>query len=186
MEIVINQKKIAIGDKYRIFINQQPSHTASRQIFQLLAEILLFNDKENSPRITINKRLSWFKPKYDISRRDGTKLAFRTKSYWKLHYQCQSGIDCYDIYGHKGRKYSIYKNDTQVAWLTKSIITWLEGDNYHITADDDSDSDLLIAFCLIIDHTKGNHGENALTINVGHVGFQAKKFNPQWLPKATT
>lgn len=184
MEIVINQKKIAIGDKYRVFVNQQPLLMASRRIFQLLAELRLFYNKENNPIITINKRLSWFKPKYDITRREGTKLAFRTESYWKLHYQCQCGIDCYDIYGHRGRKHSIYKNGVQVAWLTKAVITWFEGDNYRLTADDDCDSNLLIAFCLIIDNMEGHHGENILTINIGHIGLQAKKFNPQWLPKA--
>jgi len=186
MEIVIHQKKIAIGDKYHIFTNQQFSHTASRQLFQLLAEILLFNKQQSTPILKINKRFYWFKAKYDIRVQDGAVLLFRTKSRWKRHYQCQTGTDHYDIYGHLGRKYSVYKNDIQIAWWKKGAITWFEGDNYVIAADDDSDRHLLIAFCLIIDNMQGNHGENALTIHIGHMGLQSKKFDSDWLPKGTS
>lgn len=182
MEIVIDQKKIAIGDKYNIFINQQASHYASRQLIQLLAEIFLFDKEQGAPILKINKRFYWFKAKYDIRVADGAVFPFRTKSYWKRHYQCQADKDCYDIYGHRGRKYSVYKNNVQIAWWKKGVITWFEGDHYIMQANDDSSAPLLIAFCLILDNMEGHHGENAFTINIGHVGFQAKKFDPKWLP----
>lgn len=183
MEIIISQKKIAIGDKYMIFINQEETYRASRQLFRLLAEILLFNKQQSSPILRINKRWYWFKAKYDIRVQDDIVLPFRTKSYWKRHYQCQTGTDQYDIYGHRGRTYSIYKNSVQIAWWKQDLITWFEGDHYTIEADDDTDRHLLIAFCLIIDNMQGHHSENALTIHIGHIGFQTKKFNPNWRPK---
>ncbi|MEH6308746.1 hypothetical protein RYH73_24040 [Olivibacter sp. CPCC 100613] len=184
MEIVIHQKKITIGNKYKIFINQQASYRASRQLFQLLAEILLFDMQQSTPVLKINKRFYWFKAKYDIRTEDGTVLRFRTKSYWKRHYQCQIGTDYYDIYGHRGRNYSVYKNNIQIAWWKRGAIVWFEGDNYVIQADDTSDPKLLIAFCLIIDNMKGNHRENILSIHIGHVGLQVKRFNPHWKPKS--
>jgi uncharacterized protein YxjI len=184
MEIDINQKKISIGDKYQIFIDAQQTHTASRKILQLLAEINLFKDGDSRPRMTINKRFAWFKAKYDITRWDNDILPFRTVSFWKSTYQCQSGPNSYEIYGHKGRKYSIYKNGTQIAWWDKKAVTWFAGDNYKIIADKDCDIDLIISFCLIIDNfSSEKHDGKTVTYDFGKIGFQAKKFDNTWQPK---
>jgi hypothetical protein len=143
----------------------------------------LFDLTGNNQRLTITKRFSW-KTKYDITLGDNNILAFRTKSSWKSHYQCQLGSDLFDIYSHKGRKYSVYKNDRQVAWWDQQRVTWFEGDNYKIIADADSDDELLMGFCLIIDNSFSNSNEdNTVTINVGNIGPQARAFDPTWQPK---
>ena len=184
MEIDINQKKISIGDKYQIYTDGQQTHFASRQLFNLLPVINLFENNNGKPRMTINKKRSWFKESYDITRWDNNVLQFRTKSYWKLHYQCQCGNDTYNVYGHRGRKYSIYKNDNQIAWWDKNAVTWFVGDNYKIIADKGSDIDLLISFCLIVDNFESDsHDGSTVTIDLGNIGFQAKKFDKGWQPK---
>ena len=185
MEIDINQKKISIGDKYQIFTDGKQTHNATRALLQLLPEINLFeNNYDGRASMTINKRLSWFKAKYDITRWDNNVLKFRTKSYWKLYYQCQCGPDTYDIYGHRGRKYSIYKNGQQVAWWDKKAVTWFAGDNYKIVADKDCDANLIISFCLIVDNFSSNDQDgNTVTYDFGNIGFQAKRFDENWQPK---
>ena len=185
MDIDINQKKISMGDKYQIFIDGQQRYSASRQLLQLLPEINLFETNAGGrARVTINRRLSWFKAKYDITRWDNNVFQFRTKSVWKLHYQCQFGPDIYDIYGHRGRKYSIYKNDIQVAWWDKKAVSWFAGDNYKITAEKDCDIDLIISFCLIADNFLNiDNDGNTVTYDLGNIGFQDKKFNNTWHPK---
>ncbi|MGE8381529.1 MAG: hypothetical protein ACN6PN_24405, partial [Sphingobacterium sp.] len=84
---------------------------------------------------------------------------------------------------HRGRKCSIYKDHDQIAWWQKGVITWLEGDTYRITSNENADIDLLISFCLILDnYSSGNKGEDVLTINLGYMGLQAKRFNREWVP----
>jgi uncharacterized protein YxjI len=184
MEIDVNQQKISIGDKYEIFIDGQQTYLASRQLFQLLPEINLFKIGEDRARMTINKRLAWFKASYDITRWDNNVLQYRTKSIWKLVDQCRVGPDLYMIYGHRGRKYSIFKNDIQVAWWDKKAVTWFAGDNYKIIADKDCDIDLIISFCLIVDNfSSENHDGNVVTFDFGNIGFQQKKFDDNWHPK---
>ena len=122
MEIDINQKKISIGDKYKIFTDGQQTHTATRALFKLMPEINLFENGGGRAKMTINKRFSWLSAKYDITRWDNNVLEFRTTSFWKVQYQLQCGVDTYDIYGHRGRKYSVYKNDKQVAWWVLNIV----------------------------------------------------------------
>jgi uncharacterized protein YxjI len=185
MEININQKKISIGDKYKIFIEDQEVYAASTKLFKLLSEINLFETGGGNPKMTMNKKWSWLKPGYDLTRWDGSLLEFRTVSFWKHHYQCQSGNDYYDVYGHKGRKYSVYKNDTQIAWWEKKRVTWFAGDNYKIIANSTCDRELLISFCLVIDnYFSDDHDGNTVTINIGSIGPQAKKFDPNWEPKS--
>ena len=84
----------------------------------------------------------------------------------------------------KEAKYSVYKNSTQVAWWEKEAVTWFEGDNYAITANNDCNVELIIAFCLIIDnHKSKSHSENAVSYNIGNIGGQIKEFDPYWRAK---
>jgi uncharacterized protein YxjI len=184
MEIDNNQKKISLGDKYQIFTDGQQTHVASRQILQLLPEINLFKTGGERPRMTINKRMSFLSAKYDITRWDNNVLEFRTVSFWKSYYRCQCGPDNYEIFGHRGRKYSIFKNDQQVAWWDKNAVAWFAGDNYKILANRDCDIELIIDFCLTIDNFyNDNHDGKLLTIDIGQIGPQAKKFDDNWQPK---
>jgi uncharacterized protein YxjI len=184
MEIDINQKKISIGDKYQIFVDGQQTHSASTKLFRWLAEINLFENGSDRPKYVIKKKWTFFNTSFDLRRWDNNVLVFRTKSFWKRHYQCQVGQDLFEIFGHRDRKYSIYKNYKQIAWWDKRAVAWFNGDNYKIIADKDCDHELIISFCLIIDNTQSNdNGGNTLTIDVGNIGPQAKKFDPTWQPK---
>lgn len=183
MEIDINQKKIAVGDKYKIFIDGQQTYTAATELFRLLAVIHLM-DATGAHRLTINRRFAWFKASYDIILNEGADLEFRTKSFWKRHFQCQYRSDVFDIYSHRGRKYSVFKNNNQIAWWNKQAVTWFEGDNYKIITDRDSNVELVIAFCLIIDnHSSNDKGNNSMTIDFGNIGPQARAFDKTWQPK---
>ncbi len=185
MRIDINQKKIAIGDKYQIFLEGQQTYKASNELFRLLSVINLFKNDSDRPRLTINKQWFLWKPKYQIRLHDlNSTLEFRAESFWDMHYQCHCSPDMYHVYGHHGRKYSVYRNNTQVAWWEKEAVSWFDGDNYTITADSDSNLDLIIAFCLIIDnHKSKRHGDNAVSYDIGNIGGQVREFDPGWRPK---
>lgn len=183
MEIDINQQKISIGDKYKIFIDGQQTHYASRKLIGLPPAIYLYQVNTDRPRMTIEKYFS-FQIKYDITRWDNNVLTFRTISFWKRQYECPVQSDVYTIYGHRGRKYSIYKNDRQVAWWNKNALSWFAGDKYKTIADKDADTSLLISFCLIVDNFSSYSWDWIMrNIEFGNIGFQARKFDPDWQPK---
>jgi uncharacterized protein YxjI len=184
MEIDINQTQISIGDKYEIFTDGQQTYNASAKIFRIFAEINLFEFNSEAPRMIIKKRFAFFAAKYNITRWDQAVFEFKTVSFWRSHFQCLCGPDMYDIYGHRGRKYSVYKNDRQVAWWDKKAVTWFNGDNYKIIADKDCDKNLIISFCLVIDNYASNDKEKkAFNFDIGKIGPQAKKFDSSWQPK---
>lgn len=184
MIIDINQKKIAFGDKYKIFINGEEQYFASTELISLQPKIHLFGLKQPKARLTMTKKWNWFSVKYSIRLWDNSEIQFKTISFWKSHYQCCFVEDVYDIYGHRGLKHSIYKNNVQVAWWDKEMVSWFEGDNYKIVADEDSLDELIIGFCLMIDNSYSNkNGNNTLTIDLGKIGPQTKRFNTDWRPK---
>jgi hypothetical protein len=183
MEIDINQNKISVRDKYQIFIDGQQRHNATSKLFRLFPEIELYEWDSELPRMRINKKFGFLAANYDLTKSDGKVYEFRTKSYWKGHFQCMYDADIYDIYAHRGRKYSVYKNDIQVAWWTKQAVSWFNGDNYKIIADRNCDYNLVISFCLIIDNYSSEGNKGTLNVNIGRIGPQVKKFNANWQPQ---
>jgi uncharacterized protein YxjI len=182
MIININQKKVSIGDKYQVFTDSEPTHRASSKVFRLFPEISLIENGSDIHVLTINRKFSFFKAKFDITLADGSILEFRTASFWKGHYHCDHGFDRYDIYRHNGRKCSIYHNDRQIAWWDKKAVTWFNGDNYTIVADRNCNKNLVIAFCLILDNYASEGNKNTVNIDVGRIGPQAKQFDKHWMP----
>ena len=184
MEIDINQKRISLRAEYKIFQDGKEQFSADKRLFTFFDEIQLFDLSHRILRYRIKQKWAWFHTSYDLTDQSNQTLKFRTLSFWKRHYQCQDGQDTYEIFGHRGRKFSIYKNDVQVAWWNKESVTWFSGDNYKIIADKDSKIELLISFCLITDNQSSQNKEgNAVSIDFGNFGPQAKAFNPNWTPK---
>ena len=72
-------------------------------------------------------------------------------------------------------------------FLKKWISIWIKLDSIlskDAWANKDSEIELLICFCLIMDNAESQNDEgNTITYDFGNIGFQAKKFNPDWNPK---
>ena len=184
MRIDINQQKVSARDKFEIYINGVLTHRASSDLFRMTAMIHLLRNDSNEPVLTLKKKWRWLKAEYDIEFHNGQTFAFTTVSTWKSHYRCAFGGDTFDIYGHRGRKHSIFKNGVQTAWWDKRAVSWFDGDNYAITADDDCVPELLIAFCLIIDNCRSNRNKgNSITIDFGNL-IEARRFDAAWQPNS--
>ncbi len=183
MRIDINQKKIAFGDKYEIVQDGKTILKAASKLFRFLSEINLFRPDSEQNVARIKRKFNWFKALYSIEMNSGSDVLFETVSYWKNHYRCEYRGSVYDIYGHRGRKFSIYKNSKQVAWFEKEAVTFFDGDNYKIIANDDADNILIICFALVVDNYRSNRkNKGAISFDIGNI-FQAKPFDESWSPK---
>jgi hypothetical protein len=70
MIIDINQHKIAIGDKYKIYVDNIEKYYASKHFFELMPIINLFECDNARQRMIISKRMSWCKAKSEQLNRD--------------------------------------------------------------------------------------------------------------------
>ena len=183
MEIIINAKAVSFTDSYEIAIDGKAGcYSAKRKLVDFDWVIQLMEKGNERPRMAMNKISSNSIHSYDITRWDNNVLAFRPNGN---NYFCQCGDDQYDIYVHKGRKYSIFKNDVQIAFWDKNAESWFSATHYKLVADNDCDFELLICFCIIADNfTKDeNGGSGVFNIDLGSHGTGFKEFDLNWRPK---
>jgi len=183
MRIDIKQHKISLGDKFDIFTNDVPSHTVSAGLLKLLPSFKLYKTGISDPWLTVNKRWTFFLSSYDIRMHDGNVSAFLSKSFWKPSYQCRVWADLYEVFGHLGRKYSVYKNGIQVAWWDKNVVSVFNGNEYNVKADFDCNAELIIAFCIIMHYETGDDSDATVSIDFGNIGLVARKFDETWMPR---
>lgn len=183
MEIDINKPRTAIGKVYKIFEAQVHRYSATPELVNWLSIIHLREKEPNRECLQIRELKSWFTSRYNIHRSNGEVLEFRFKSFWLLEYECRSRQDDYQIFAHRGTKYSVYKNGIQIAWWHKAEVDWFDGENYRLTANNNCDIELVLAFCLLIDNLASvDFDGNTVTKDWGYMGLQAKKFDEEWRP----
>lgn len=180
MKIRIKQHSISFGSQYKIFFENDEKFYAETDLFSN-SIINIYKLNERQPSFRTFKSLYFYCPKYKIEMPNGDRIKFASFNFWRTIYRLEKGNDIYELYRHKERKVSVFKNDIQIAYWAKEAITYLVGDYYEITANKNSEKELLIAFCLIIDniHSKGGHLFN---VDLGIVFKEKKEFNYKWKP----
>lgn len=78
--------------------------------------------------------------------------------------------------------FSIFKNDTQIAWFRKNDIVIFAGDEYQIFANSDVDIPLLLAICISLDHHLNRKNKGFINIEIGRLGLVKKAFDEDWKP----
>lgn len=179
--IQISQKKISIGDKYAIRVNGMEVLKCARRLWKLFPLLEVMPVQGGEPIFKIEQRMSWLKPQY-IFTFGGNTYELTTISWWKRHFQVHMGKEIFDIYGHRGRKVSVFLNNKQVAWFDSAAVTFFAGDEYNIHADANVSVDWLIAIVLFWDswyNRSGNKG--VINFKVGSI-IQKQAFDKNWVP----
>jgi len=183
MRIDIHQKKIALTSKYEVVKERKTLFKASAKFFRIFSEIELLRNEDDHRLVVIKRLFSFFTAKYSIEMSNGSETLFYTVSYWKNHNRCEYRGKTYDIYGHRGRKFSIFKNGKQIAYFLKEAVSYFAGDNYKLIANDDEDVVLLVTFVLIIDNYRSRGKDRgAVNYDIGNI-FQARPFDEGWKPE---
>lgn len=180
--IQISQKKISIGDKYTIKVNGQPVLKGARRLFKLFPLLEVLPPQGGPPVFTIEQRgFVFLSPAFVFTFGQNT-YELTTVSWFKRHYQIHMGRDVFDIYGHRGRKVSIFLNGKQVAWFQSAAVTFFAGDEYNVHTDSQVSVDWIIAITLFWDmwhNRSGNKG--MINVRFGAL-FQAQPFDKNWIP----
>ena len=182
MRIDIHQKKISLTSNYEIVKNGKALFRATAKLFRIFSEIRLFREVDENSHAVIKRLFSFFTAKYRLEMVNGSEALFYTVSFWKNHYRCEYRGKRYDVFGHRGRKFSIFKNDKQIAYFVKEAVSYFAGDNYKLIADDGEDIVLLVSFVLIVDNYRSRGGNRgAVNFDIGNI-FQARPFDESWKP----
>ena len=182
MKINIRQHKISIGSQYEIFVEQNEKYYAETDLFSRKI-IHLYLKKDLIERITIFKSFYFFTPDYKIELPNGNRIKFQTLTHWRTYFKCVLENDIYEVYCHRKRKISIYKNGLQIGACQKNAVTIFAGDNYELILDHDTEVELLISFILILDNMTSKNRGNIITLDFGLIFKEFKKFDTNWKPK---
>ena len=182
VKINIRQHKISIGSQYEILVEQNEKYYAETDLFSRKI-IHLYLKKDLIKRITIFKSFYFFTPDYKIELPNGNRIKFQTLSHWQTYFKCVLENDIYEVYRHRKRKISIYKNGLQIGACKKNNVTIFAGDNYELILDRDTEVELLISFLLILDNMTSKNRGNIITLDIGLIFKEFKKFDANWKPK---
>ena len=170
---------VLINREFEVFIDQEHRFTVEWRRASKRREYLL-NELTQKNALILYDLKYWFGKISCSIQQEGSFFLFETVKRWKTKYSCLVGSDLYEIYSHRGTKYSVYKNDIQIAWWDTSIINWRGKNVYKMVLDKDCNYELVISFCLILALSFGGTPGNMLSFNIGNIGGQGKTFDNQW------
>jgi len=185
VEINIRQKKISYTDEYEISVSGKIEYIVVSEALRKTAKINFYNYPEENLILKIEKKNFGIRANYLIEELNKKQIySFEEINNIKLIFKCQIDDDYYQLYGHNYNKYSIFKNQKQVAFWEKNNFIFGEQDFYKITANDNENVLILSAFCICIDNGKNNFQNelNIFNFDLGFKGNLVRKFDSEWKP----
>jgi hypothetical protein len=102
---------------------------------------------------------------------------------WKRVFVCEGNQECFRLYEHKGLKYSIFKNDRQIAAFVKNRIVIGRGNKYEIRVDADADLILVLCLALTVNSAENDDKDASVTFDFGNIGPEDRPFDASWKPR---
>lgn len=186
MKISIKQKAITFTDEYEIFVDEKLNFTAKSQAFKKSAKIDFLNADSNAQILKIAKRNFGIRANYLIENQyDGEMYFFEEVNNIKLIFKCKIKEDLFQLYGHNGNRYSIFKNQIQIGYWEKNYFIFGEKDFYNLTVNNDENPIFLAAFAICTDNAKNNSQNelNSFNFDIGFKGNLLREFDANWKPK---
>ncbi len=162
-----------------MFSDQDAYFTEGNSRF-LLEKISLIRSTDKKPILESYCRM--FPPKLKIILADGLELPFKMDGAQALKYSCEKNGNLYEVYQHKDRKHSIFKNNVQIAYFDKSEYAKFGADQYSLIADNGSDIELFLGFLLILHVVHGSSKTAIKSKDIGNV-WEKRAFDINWKPK---
>jgi|SRR5580704_3084417 hypothetical protein len=179
MDISIEERKFSFRSEYDIS-TPDSSYYAQKAFFSLGAKLQL--QAEGGRVLAIIRGRFPFFTRYDFEFSNGSFYKYRCEKFWKGVFVCEGQGESYRLYQHKGRRWSIFQNDRQIAAFTKNRVTIGKGNEYDIRMN--ANADVLIVICLTLTlNTSENDDDNAtVTIDFGNIGPEDRPFDESWEP----
>ena len=183
MHLTIAERKFAIRSVYDISCGNQ-SWYARKQYFSWNDKLLL-RGGDDGMLARIQGFFSFFREKHEFRLGDGRVYRFHCEKIWKGVYLCEGNGEAYRLYRHKGRNFSIFAGDEQIAAATKNKIVINKGNRFEV--DVNADADVVLVICMLLTINSGAETDSdpgaTVTVDLGNVGPEERKFDRTWQPK---
>jgi hypothetical protein len=179
MDIGVNRK----GSNLKMYVDNSSDFLLSGNWWMVFgkSKAEIFNNK-NDKLYQIRKRfklLQW-KLFYEILDKNNSLLIFEPLNKKHSIYQIKWQQDFIYFKIHKGRKKSIFKNNSQIASIDEPLISVADRDTIRIKADFNADLELI--FLLVMCNSIDVGGDFELTFDFGNIG-KMEEIDLNWRPK---
>jgi hypothetical protein len=180
MDVVIQERKFAFATEYDI---SGAGHNlrARKEFLSFPARIQVGLASERM--VTLQGRFSLIRRKYNFHFADGRDYAFQCEKIRKGVYVCKRGQEAYRLYQHRGLKYSVFRNEEQIAAVTRNRFVAVGGSRFDIRMNRDADLAMVVSMVLAMNTSDGNdHFDASTAIEHERRGSEDKKFDAAWQP----
>jgi uncharacterized protein YxjI len=181
MEITIQQRLWAIGAKFDI-ATPEGNYTASKNFLSVLTGFQVF-DPQDRTIAQLKSSFTFFRPQFTITLANGSLFLLTNQSFLKGTYTCEGNNEKYVIYAHRGRSFSVFKNEQQIAAFAHQTMTMFNGNVIDVRADDNVDIGLLVSIVLCIEAPQDQKsGQQVVSFDFGKIGPEERPIDPNWQP----
>jgi uncharacterized protein YxjI len=181
MDMTVQERKVSFSSEYDITAPAD-SYYARKAILALTDKIEI-TKQDGAAAAHIQGHFSPLRSKHDFIFADGRAFTFECEKMWTQVYACQGAGEAYTLYVHRGLKFSIFKDDRQVAAFTKNLVVLGSGNNYEIRMDSDADALLIACMVITINSAEFDDDKESVSIDFGNIGPQGRRFDEAWEPR---
>lgn len=183
MNFKIKKTKTLSCYKFKIYLESKLLYIAKAENLSSMDCYIVLTKKGNRRLLSIEKQTRFLHTIYQVTNKNGS-FEFGAVDALNNHYALDISNQRYHIYGHRGKKASIFLGGKQIAYFTLNSLSILGGDEYDLVTDNDVTKSIVFALLLIWDNKTqvNDFGSFNTQINLGYIGTEARKFNNEWKP----
>ncbi len=157
----LKQNVFSFRDTFKVFdADQKVVYHAQASFVSLPRQYHIYRSSDDRLLFNMKRRLFHFMPTYELYDATGNVVATMHKqfAFFKNIIDIQSKYGSYSVEGNFWTHvFSIEKDNKVVLAVKKRLLAW--GDTYEIEIDDNEDTDMMIAFVIMIDsiYHRGNN-----------------------------
>ncbi len=182
MDVTIRERKLSFRSTYDIF---SPGHRyLAEKAFLAFLDKLELRTNTGQLVVTLQSRFTLFRTKYDFVFASGRTYHFICEKIWKRVYVCEGPQETFRLYHHKGLRFSVFKDDDQIAAITKNRLVVGNGNEYDIRMNSDANV-VVICWMMLAINTgdKDDEHESTATYDFGNIGPEDRRFDESWVPR---
>ncbi|HEY6377447.1 MAG TPA: hypothetical protein VIX90_18140 [Edaphobacter sp.] len=178
MNVTIQEHKFSFLSEYDIS-TPDASFYARKNFF---GNSLQLQNKNGRDVAKIQSRFSFFRNEYDFELTDGGIYRFQCEKRLKGVYLCDHNEDHLYLYRHKGVRYSIFKDDRQIAAISRNRVVIGKGHRYEIAVNADANIVVILCMMLALNTPEDDPNDSTVTYDCGNVGPEERPYDESWRP----
>ena len=131
---------------------------------------------------TLKSKFSPFKPHYVFEFADGREYDYWCEKIWKGVYICTGNGEAeFELYTHKGLRWSIFQNGNQIAGFTKNRLTFGQGNKYEIRLNSNANAIVIVCMVLALNTSESGDDNATVTYDFGQ-SMEEQPYDESWQP----